>query len=106
MYKDSHDTMTVCNEHLREVEHEIDDARQALLNAFNAWYIESFNEKPTFTSSAAAVSVLPHAEMTDTLDDDEQFEQLQMAKVLETEPESLAFVRARKAVSRKNGARR
>ena len=33
----------------------------------------------------------------EVMDDDEQFEHMQMTRVLETEPESLAFVRARKA---------
>lgn len=40
------------------------------------------------------------------MDDDEQFEHMQMTRVMETEPESLAFVRARKAQELRMGARK
>jgi len=36
--------------------------------------------------------------MKDVVDDDEHFDQLQVARVMAEEPESLAFVRARQAV--------
>ena len=35
----------------------------------------------------------------DVMDDDEAFEHLQMTRVMDTAPESLAYVRARKQVS-------
>ena len=39
----------------------------------------------------------------DVMDDDEIFEQMQMNQVLGTEPDSLAFVRARKNAAGKKG---
>ena len=39
------------------------------------------------------------------MDEDEQFEQLQLDRVMAEEPDSLAFVNARKAVLKKGGAK-
>ena len=39
----------------------------------------------------------------DTMDEDEQFEQLQLDRVMAEEPDSLAFVRARKSVLKSKG---
>ena len=38
-------------------------------------------------------------ESKDVMDDDEQFEQLQITRVMQTQPDSLAFVRARQQVA-------
>ena len=81
---------------------EVDAARQELLTQFNEWYAIAFHEQaePLLQPS---VREPPPAADKDVMDDDEQFEQLQMARVMADEPESLAFVRARKAVNKRGG---
>ena len=83
-------------EAIKSSELEVDHAREALLTDFNEWYRESFNETADVLAHRAPPEPKPQAEV---MDDDEQFEQLQMQRVLEESPESLAFVRARRGVN-------
>ena len=73
-----------------------DAARKGLVDAFEAWH-----GKAAATPDgplAAAVDEAESPARTDRMDNEEEFEQLQMRRVMETAPESLAFVRARKSV--------
>lgn len=81
---------------------EVDASRTELLTQFNEWYAVNFNAalEPL---QMAATREEPPPQTADVMDDDEQFEQLQMARVMAEEPESLAFVRARKSVGRRGG---
>ena len=77
---------------------EVSEARTELITTFNEWYAASFHETAE-PSAPIAREVAPPTETMepgDTMDDDERFEQLQMARVMAEAPESLAFVRARK----------
>ena len=63
---------------------------------FRSAAIRLYSSSSMISSSAA----MPAAdEGKDAMDDDEQFEQLQERRVMETQPESLAFVRARQQVA-------
>ena len=101
-YKDSHEAMVAAGEQAASAASEVDAARQELLTQFNEWYAIAFHEQaePLLQPS---VREPPPAADKDVMDDDEQFEQLQMARVMADEPESLAFVRARKAVNKRGG---
>jgi len=101
-YKGLHAQM---QDFVREIESlgtAVDAAREELLTEFNAWYALSFHEPVEPLRQPSTREPAPPADK-DVMDDDEQFEQLQMARVMADEPESLAFVRARKAVSRRGG---
>ena len=95
-YKIQFDVMKTKSEAIKSSELEVDHAREALLTDFNEWYRESFNETADVLAHRAPPEPKPQAEV---MDDDEQFEQLQMQRVLEESPESLAFVRARRGVN-------
>ena len=99
-YKDSHEEMIKAAESASAAASEVDAARQELLTQFNEWYSISFHEPAESLLQPSTREPPPPADK-DVMDDDEQFEQLQMARVMADEPESLAFVRARKAVSRR-----
>ena len=100
-YKDSHESMVAAGEQAASAASEVDAARQELLTQFNEWYAIAFHEtaEPLMQPS---VREPPPADK-DVMDDDEQFEQMQMQRVMDDEPESLAFVRARKAVHKRSG---
>ena len=81
-----------------------DETRVELVAQFESWYSLSFSEGAE--NDAMNTSGMDEGlgqTKGDDMDDDEQFEQLQMARVMAEQPESLAFVRARKSVGRKVG---
>ena len=94
-YKECNDTRQVARTEAGQLDVALDDVRKQLIDAFNLWYSATFNEPVV----AAARLPEPEPVVAEKLDDDEAFEQLQMARVMAEEPESLAFVRARKSVS-------
>ena len=97
-YKQSHSTMTQATQDAAAASLEVSEARTELITTFNEWYAASFHETAE-PSAPIAREVAPPTETMepgDTMDDDERFEQLQMARVMAEAPESLAFVRARK----------
>jgi len=65
-----------------------------LLKSFDDWFVRSFTMVPDEIVTQVAGSTISR----DAMDDDEQFEQMQMDRVMAEKPESLAFVRARKSV--------
>jgi len=97
-YKRFHEEMRAAARELGQAEASVNTAREELLTEFNEWYFDRYGPDAVDAAPAAA----PPAERKgDVMDDDEQFEQMQMARVMEEEPDSLAFVRARKEVSKK-----
>jgi len=95
-YKQAYAAMQAATARMNELSTEVDTAREALLTSFNEWYAESFNEPAEPLRGTKVVE--PAAESKDVMDDDEAFEVLQMQRVMEEDPNSLAFVRARKSV--------
>ena len=69
-----------------------DVSRQELLQLFDDWCANSLGD-----SGTPAIASPGGGAGDDPMDEDEQFEQMQIAKVMAEEPESLAFVRARNA---------
>ena len=81
-----------------------DETRVELVAQFESWYSLSFSEGAE--NDAMNTSGMDEGlgqTKGDDMDDDEQFEQLQMTRVMETQPESLAFVRARQQVASRVG---
>ena len=99
-YKEAHEAMVAAADTAANAASEVDAARQELLEQFNEWYALNFHE-PVEPLQQPSVREPPPPADKDVMDDDEQFEQLQMARVMADEPESLAFVRARKAAGRR-----
>ena len=100
-YKTAHAAMLTAGGAANEAASEVDNAREKLLSGFNTWYAESFNEPAgsTLDFIRPSTAPLPMSETkADVMDDDEAFEHLQMTRVMDTAPESLAYVRARKQV--------
>jgi len=96
-YKTKYERMTQVSAEVVQKQEAIDLARQTLLADFEQWYVASFTDgepAPAPTSGQAPVPV------EDPMDEDEQFEQLQMSRVIADEPESLPFLRARKAAAK------
>jgi len=93
-YKEFHETLVMCNAALDACSSEVDSARQNLLKSFDDWFVRSFTMVPDEIVTQVAGSTISR----DAMDDDEQFEQMQMDRVMAEKPESLAFVRARKSV--------
>jgi len=93
MYKTWHGKMTASTSDVEKHTVEEEAARKELVANFNEWFAASFNEP--LLPEAQPTAPPPASAPSDVMDDDEQFEQLQMARVLESNPDSLAFVRAR-----------
>jgi len=94
-YKEAHEELLSCNAALEACSEEADTARQELLKSFDEWYDQSFTPGPPAEAEEEEEAA---AGGGDAMDDDEQFEQLRMTRVMQEEPESLAFVRARHSV--------
>jgi len=108
-YKDAHGAMTQATRDCETFAADAESARSELLSTFNEWYAMNFNEpaiEGSTTGGAAltrsAVPTEPEAAAPgDVMDDDEQFEMLQLARVMAEAPDSLAFVNARKSMRAK-----
>ena len=57
--------------------------------------------RASFAPATSTAKEVTTSQSQEVMDDDEQFEQLQMQRVMAENPESLAFVRARKTVDGK-----
>lgn len=101
-YRQHHEDLKDASSKLQELSTDVDTSRQTMLRDFDNWYEISFTgtlEAP----APAPVEPVGGTVAAEVLDDDEQFEQLEEAKVMAELPESMAFFRARKlAGSRKN----
>ena len=97
-YKQFSADMKAAVDKIRAATASVESTREALLTEFNEWYAETYGAD---AAAAAPEPVVEPVKTGDVMDDDEQFEYMQMAKVLEEQPDSLAFVRARKAVNDK-----
>ena len=106
IYKTEHTRMLTASQIIRQSSSSVDHLREQLLSGFNTWYSESFYDGDAAAAPAPIPVKSPSPENRDVMDDDEQFEQLQMQRVMAEEPESLAFVRARQSVSKKAGPRK
>jgi len=95
-YKHNREKLVDCSAALENCVEEVDSARQELLREFDDWYVRSYTPTSTWMKSSIASNDTKY--MKDVVDDDEHFDQLQVARVMAEEPESLAFVRARQAV--------
>ena len=102
-YKASHEAMLAAADTVAAAASSVDEARMELLTMFNEWYATVHNEEP---EPLVPKFDEPPPPTADVMDNDEQFEQLQMARVMAEEPESLAFVRARKTMIQRKGATR
>lgn len=111
-YKAAHESMTQATRSAESAALDADNARTELLNTFNQWYAASFTggDVSAFNLSAQAPMSASlrqpstaEIEPPEPMDDDEAFEQLQMQRIFDDQPDSLAFVRARK--SAKGGAK-
>ena len=92
-YKQSHEAMRQAATANAELANAADESRQELLRQFDEWCANSLGDAGTPTIAATTGG----GGGDDPMDEDEQFEQMQIAKVMAEEPESLAFVRARNA---------
>lgn len=106
IYKTEHTRMLTASQIISQSSSSVDHLREQLLSGFNTWYSESFYDGDAAAAPAPIPVKSPSPENRDVMDDDEQFEQLQMQRVMAEEPESLAFVRARQSVSKKAGPRK
>ena len=97
-YKTSHEEMQKVAETVNSASAIVDEARTELLTTFNEWYASVHNEAVEPLVPRPNEDLGPPS--ADKMDDEEQFEQLQMARVMAEEPESLAFVRARKQMQK------
>lgn len=105
-YKAAHESMTQATRSAESAALDADNARTELLNTFNQWYAASFTggDVSAFNLSAQAPMSASlrqpstaEIEPPEPMDDDEAFEQLQMQRIFDDQPDSLAFVRARKS---------
>ena len=82
-----------------------DETRVELLAQFESWYSLSFSEgAENDAMNTGGMDEGLGQTKGDDMDDDEQFEQLQLDRVMAEEPDSLAFVNARKSVIKRGGA--
>lgn len=91
-YKQNHEAMRQAAASHKEMATAADVSRQELLQLFDDWCANSLGD-----SGTPAIASPGGGAGDDPMDEDEQFEQMQIAKVMAEEPESLAFVRARNA---------
>lgn len=108
-YKESHAEMRAANAAMEGASVTADEKRAELLTSFDSWYTLSFSEEGELGGGADAGLLASQAGtdggLNDTMDEEEKFEQLQVDNVMAEDPDSLAFVRARKAVLKKGGAK-
>jgi hypothetical protein len=98
--------MRAATQAMEEANATADETRVELLKQFESWYELSFSEgaeNDAMNTSSMSVGELGQTK-GDDMDDDEQFEQLQLDRVMAEEPDSLAFVNARKSVIKRGGA--
>ncbi|KAK9806270.1 hypothetical protein WJX72_007966 [[Myrmecia] bisecta] len=74
------------------------DAQQALLEAFNGWYAANGG------STTAGMAITEGG--ADELDPGEEFDRMEMERIMATDPESASFVAAKKQIRRKQHGRR
>jgi hypothetical protein len=85
-----------------QLKQSIADQKYQLANAFAEWYRGKYNAEIGEGSAqepAPEHDVQPHASVGDALDDGEQFEKLELQRILDTHPESLSFYTAQKKVT-------
>jgi len=70
------------------------------VSTFENWYAETFTDDLGATVGDAAAAAAHEA-----MDDDEKFVALQTENVMASNPESLAYFRANKAMMRKRGGK-
>jgi len=89
--------MTGATSEATSAKSQADAARSELLATFNEWYQLNFDEPMEATRAPVREAQETQPRAAEVMDDDEQFEQLQMQRVMAEAPESLPFMRARKA---------
>ena len=99
-YKASHEAMRAAAAAMEAAEREAGSLRQQLVSTFENWYAETFTDDLGATVGDAAAAAAHEA-----MDDDEKFEALQTENVMASNPESLAYFRANKAMMRKRGGK-
>jgi len=98
-YKANHEKLVCTNSDIETAATDVDRHRQALMADFDHWYSASFLGGDDDRADP------DRGAMNDPMDEDEQFEHMQMARVMAEEPESLAFTRARVAVKKKHAGK-
>ena len=107
-YKQAHTEMRAANAAMEGASVTADEKRAELLRQFDSWYTLSFSEEGAMDDAGLMTSQAGTdggGGLNDTMDEEEKFEQLQVDNVMAEDPDSLAFVRARKAVLKKGGAK-
>ena len=108
-YKEAHAEMRAATAAMESASSTVDETRAELLAQFESWYMLTFTEdegeNDAMNTSSKSIGELGQtASGHDDMDDDEQFDQLQLDRVMAEEPDSLAFVNARKSVIKRGGA--
>lgn len=106
-YKQAHTEMRAANAAMESASQQADEKRAELLRQFDSWYTLSFSEEGVGDEASGLMTSQAGTDsgLNDTMDEEEKFEQLQVDNVMAEDPDSLAFVRARKAVLKKGGAK-
>lgn len=104
-YKEAHAEMRAATQAMEAAGATADETRVALLAQFESWYALSFSEGAE-NDAMNSIGMDEGLGQTkgDDMDDDEHFEQLQLDRVMAEEPDSLAFINARKSVIKRGGA--
>eukprot|EP01137_Pigoraptor_chileana_P026532 Opistho-2@7958 len=83
----------------------VDQCRHKLMTEFETWYHQVLMGEPPGRSNMGSASMggmkSPDRGMEDVLDDQERFDRLQMEKLMNEEPDAIAFYKARKNNERK-----
>lgn len=86
----------------------VDAAKRRLVEDFDQWYNQQFEAAGGYPSSqnASPLKSSRYAQLDDDLDEGERFEALELNKVLDDDPDSVAFYTAKKmATSKQQGSR-
>jgi len=97
-YKKAHVQLGECNTVESDSQMRGDAAREELVAAFNGWYAENFDGPPDLVVAASAA---PTPAAPPYMDNDEQFELLQRQRMVASDPESVAFHKARTEAKQK-----
>ena len=105
-YRTAHGGMVEAALSLKTYVEEMDSARTELLKQFDEWYAANFPDAPQTTSFPAPPARTPSPTKGaggDTMDEDEQFEAMQLQRVMQThqDPTAAAFFSAKKATAGK-----
>jgi kinesin family protein 6/9 len=100
-YRCLYDELTVLKSEREQLAKTVDVHRKHLMDEFEHWYNNAYN----VTGASPSKPARPLLQMDDDLDEGERFELLERNRVIDEDPESVAYYTARKAAQSKQPKR-